>query len=392
MGIRRFSRRVVAVLSGLVLLLAGGPIAYQAWFAEAAPVPRTVPVVLGDVEQTVTALGSVEPRDYVDVGTQVSGQLRRLHVDIGDEVTKGQLLAEIDPTVYETRVRASRARLADLEAQLVQRTAETDLARAQASRNRQLFAEGIISRDAVETAEAALRVADGRIASLKAQIEEAEATLTGDVANLGYTRIHAPMSGTVVSRDAVEGQTVNASQTAPTLIRIADLDTVTVRAQVAEADVVKLRAGLPAYFTTLGMPERRWGTRVRQILPTPETLNDVVLHHVLLDVPNPDRALGTDMTAQVFFLLGAARDVPVIPVEALGPGRGNRHQVRVLSGDEVVVKPVEIGLRSRTTAVVVSGLAVGDRVVTGTEGAGPGARPASRPGSRPTVMRGPVLR
>lgn len=385
MAIRKTSWRVAAALSGLVVMLAGGPAAYRAWLVEAAPAPRTVTVVLGDVERTVTALGKIEPRDYVDVGTQVSGQLRRLHVDIGDEVTKGQLLAEIDPTVYETRVRASRARLADLKAQLAQRQAERDLARAQAARNRQLFAEGIISRDTVETAESAYRVADGRIASLEAQIEEAEATLRGDLANLGYTRIHAPMSGTVVAREAVEGQTVNASQTAPTIVRIADLSTVTVRAQVAEADVVKLATGIPAYFTTLGMPERRWETRVRQILPTPETVNDVVLYNVLLDVPNEDGLLASDMTAQVFFLLEAARDVPVVPMEAL-TRTADGYQVQVLSGNTVVTRPVEVGVTSRTAAAVASGLAVGDQVVVGDAP----ARAASAPPGR-ARLRGSVL-
>ncbi|HEX7125083.1 MAG TPA: efflux RND transporter periplasmic adaptor subunit [Thermodesulfobacteriota bacterium] len=385
MAIRKTSWRVAAALSGLVVMLAGGPAAYRAWLVEAAPAPRTVTVVLGDVERTVTALGKIEPRDYVDVGTQVSGQLRRLHVDIGDEVTKGQLLAEIDPTVYETRVRASRARLADLKAQLAQRQAERDLARAQAARNRQLFAEGIISRDTVETAESAYRVADGRIASLEAQIEEAEATLRGDLANLGYTRIHAPMSGTVVAREAVEGQTVNASQTAPTIVRIADLSTVTVRAQVAEADVVKLATGIPAYFTTLGMPERRWETRVRQILPTPETVNDVVLYNVLLDVPNEDGLLASDMTAQVFFLLEAARDVPVVPMEAL-TRTADGYQVQVLSGNTVVTRPVEVGVTSRTAAAVASGLAVGDQVVVGDAP----ARAAWAPPGR-ARLRGSVL-
>ena len=385
MGIRRTSRRVAAALSGLVAMLLGGPFAYRAWLVEAAPAPRTVTVVLGDVERTVTALGKIEPRDYVDVGTQVSGQLKRLHVDIGDQVTKGQLLAEIDPTVYETRVRAGRARLADLKAQLAQRQAERDLARAQAARNRQLFAEGIVSRDTVETAESAYRVADARIASLTAQIEEAEATLRGDLANLGYTRIHAPMSGTVVAREAVEGQTINASQTAPTIVRIADLSTVTVRAQVAEADVVKLAPGIPAYFTTLGMPQRRWETRVRQILPTPETVNDVVLYNVLLDVPNEDGVLASDMTAQVFFLLEAARDVPVVPMEAL-TRTADGYQVRVLSEDGVVTRRVEIGVTSRTAAAVTSGLAVGDQVVVGDAP----VRAASTAPGRPR-LRGPLL-
>jgi macrolide-specific efflux system membrane fusion protein len=394
--IRWPSRRLRAGLLGLVLLAAGAGSAYRYWWAEPPPPVRTAPVVLGDVEKTVTALGSVKPKNYVDVGTQVSGQLRKVRVEVGDQVTKGQLLAEIDPTVYETRVRADRARAQDLKAQLAQQRAQLELARRQDARNRQLFAEGVISRDALEIGDAALRVAAGRVASLGAQIEEAEATLRGDLANLGYTRIYAPMSGTVVSQPAVEGQTLNANQTAPTILRVADLDTVTVWAQVSEADVVRLKPGLPAYFTTLGMPDRRWRGEVRQILPTPEVVNDVVLHNVLVDVSNPDRALTPDMTAQVFFVLGAARNVPVVPVEALtgsGDGAAAAYRVRVLSGKDVLLKPVEIGLVNRTAAEVVSGLSVGERVVTGTDadtGGDAGPRPSGSPSGSP--RRGPLAR
>jgi macrolide-specific efflux system membrane fusion protein len=394
--IRWPSRRLRAGLLGLALLAAGAGSAYRYWWAEPPPPVRTAPVVLGDVEKTVTALGSVKPKNYVDVGTQVSGQLRKVRVEVGDQVTKGQLLAEIDPTVYETRVRADRARAQDLKAQLAQQRAQLELARRQDARNRQLFAEGVISRDALEIGDAALRVAAGRVASLGAQIEEAEATLRGDLANLGYTRIYAPMSGTVVSQPAVEGQTLNANQTAPTILRVADLDTVTVWAQVSEADVVRLKPGLPAYFTTLGMPDRRWRGEVRQILPTPEVVNDVVLHNVLVDVSNPDRALTPDMTAQVFFVLGAARNVPVVPVEALtgsGDGAAAAYRVLVLSGKDVLLKPVEIGLVNRTAAEVVSGLSVGERVVTGTDadtGGDAGPRPSGSPSGSP--RRGPLAR
>jgi macrolide-specific efflux system membrane fusion protein len=386
------SRRLQAGLLGLALLAGATGSAYRYWWAEPSPSFTTAPVVLGDVEKTVTALGSVKPKNYVDVGTQVSGQLRKVHVEVGDQVTKGQLLAEIDPTVYETRVRADRARAQDLKAQLAQQQAQLELARKQDARNRRLFAEGVISRDALEIGDAAVRVAAGRVASLGAQIEEAEATLRGDLANLGYTRIYAPMSGTVVSQPAVEGQTLNANQTAPIVLRVADLDTVTVWAQVAEADVVRLKPGLPAYFTTLGMPDRRWHGEVRQILPTPETVNDVVLHNVLIDVSNADRVLTPDMTAQVFFVLGAARNVPVVPVEALSPaggGAADTYRVRVLSGRELLVKPVRIGLVNRAAAEVVSGLSVGERVVTGT---GTDAGGAAGPGPSGSPRRGPLTR
>jgi macrolide-specific efflux system membrane fusion protein len=147
----------------------------------------------------------------------------------------------------------------------------------------------------------------------------------------------------------------------------------TVKAQVAEADVVKLSPGMPVYFTTLGLPERRWQATVRQILPTPETVNDVVLYDVLIDVANADGVLMTSMTAQVFFVLGEAKNVPLIPIAALGkkqPGGGDEYLVRVMTDKGPATRAVKIGLTDRASAEVVSGLAAGDRVVVETPSSG----------------------
>jgi macrolide-specific efflux system membrane fusion protein len=169
-----------------------------------------------------------------------------------------------------------------------------------------------------------------------------------------------------VSQTALEGQTLNANQTAPTILRIADLQTMTVKAQVGEADVVRIVTGMPSYFTTLGLPDRRWEGTVRQVLPTPEIVNDVVLYDVLIDVGNGDGVLMTDMTAQVFFVLGSAKDVPLLPMAALG-GRpadsAGEYDVRVLADGRVSRHAVRLGLTDRTSAQIVSGLDVGDRVV-----------------------------
>lgn len=383
---RRSRRRLGAIVAAAALLALGGWAAYHYLLAEPAPQFRTAAVERGNLEATVTSLGSVKPRDYVDVGAQVSGQLKKVHVEIGDRVDKGQLLAEIDPTVFETRVSADRAKLTDLEAQLVQQQAEHKLVRQQDERNQRLLKINAISRDAVEQGETAVAVAAARIDSLKAQIAQARSTLDGDVANLGYAKIYAPMNGTVVSQTAIEGQTLNANQTAPVILRIADLETMTVWAQVAEADVVKLTPGMPVYFTTLGLPDRRWRASVRQIMPTPEVVNDVVLYNVLIDIGNPDRTLMTDMTAQIFFVLGEAKDALLVPVAALRPaqdGAEGVYRVRVLTAQGIEQRKVRIGLQNRVSAEVLSGLAEGDIVVTGTQSAAdPGQQRGSRRGAR----------
>ncbi len=343
----------------------------------------TAPVVRGDVQDTIGSLGTLEPRDYVDVGTQVSGQLDRLLVDIGDQVEQGQLLAEIDATVYESRVRSSRASLNNLRAQLALQQAEQALAQRRLERNTNLFRERAVSEDVLLASETEVIANAARIEALKSQIDAAEASLDGDVANLGYTRIYAPMSGTVVDASAIQGQTINASQTAPTIVRIANLDTMTVRAEVSEADVVRIREGMPVYFTTLGMPDRRWHGTVRKVLPTPEIVNNVVLYHVLVDVDNPDGALMTSMTAQVFFVLAEALDTLVVPASAVSPLRGGdrggpAHQVQVVTAAGVETRPVRVGVASRTEVAIQEGLEEGDQVITGRVLAGGPAGSQSR--------------
>jgi macrolide-specific efflux system membrane fusion protein len=364
-GMSRLRRLLVSAL--IVAVLAGCGFAVNSYFGDknAAPL-NTVAVTQGDIEMTVTSLGKLKPKEYVDVGTQVSGQLKKVNVGIGDRVSKGDLIAEIDATVYQTKIRTGKANLDSLRAQLAQLQAEASLARQRFTRNQGLLTERAISQETVDENQASLKVANAKVAALRAQIKAAEATLDGDIANLGYTRIHAPMAGTVVSQATLEGQTVNASQAAPVIVRVADLDTMTVWAQVAEADIGKVKAGAPAYFTTLGNTERRWKGTVRQVMPTPETVNDVVLYNVLVDVDNREQVLMTDMTVQIFFVLGEARNALLVPMAALQPAKGkdrSLYQARVATPDGIVTRTVKIGVSNRTTAAVESGLQAGDKVV-----------------------------
>lgn len=397
---RAVRRRTVVLFAAIVLLLgAGGFYAYKTWFAGGNPADRylTAEVERGNIEDSVTATGTLQPRDYVDVGTQVSGQLKIVHVQIGSTVKQGDLLAEIDPTVYRARVDANRAQLKNQTAQLADRQAQLVLAQQQLKRQQNLMKEQASTEEALQTAEATLRSVTAQIAALKAQMQQTESTLRGDEANLGYTKIYAPMSGTVVSQTAKQGQTLNANQQAPIILRIADLSTMTVQTQVSEADVPKLRIGMEAYFTTLGGNGQRWYGTLRQVLPTPNVTNNVVLYDALFDVPNPDRALMTQMTAQVFFVLGAAKDAVIVPLAALRTpraesgaraaaegrpasraaegdaaapvSRGSFAQgavVRVVDADgSIEQRPVKVGVMNRVSAQILSGLQPGERIVVG---------------------------
>lgn len=360
-------RWLIAAVVALVLI---GGVWYALSVENGSPKFKTETVETGSIEQSVTALGALQPKDYVDVGAQVSGTLEVVHVNIGDVVKKGDLLAEVDPTVYESTVAADKAKLKDLDSQITGQQAQLALAQIQNKRNQELLKIDAVSRDLADTSAALVKQYTASIASLKAQVEQAQSTLAGDEANLSYCKIYAPMAGTVTSQTTLQGQTLNNRQAAPTIMQIADLSTMTVKAQVAEADVSKLKAGMPVYFTTLGMPDRKWRSTVRQILPTPETVNDVILYNALIDVQNADQALMTSMTAQVFFVLGSAENVPIVPVAALRPGKSGEdgaYRVLVMNGSRPTMKDVKIGLMNRVSAQVISGLEVGDVVVTGVE-------------------------
>ncbi|WP_250152297.1 efflux RND transporter periplasmic adaptor subunit [Ancylobacter radicis] len=369
----------------IALAAAGGGAYYYSTRAgsEAGPAYQTATVELGDIETTVTAIAKMQPKTYVDVGTQVSGQLRVIHPDVGAVVKKGELLAEIDPTVYQTRVNGDRASLDNLRAQLAQAEAQLTLDRLRNDRAQELWSKQAGSRDAAEAAEATMRISYAKIDALKAQIAQTQATLEGDLANLGYTKIYAPMDGTVVSITAREGSTLNANQSAPIVLRIADLQTMTVTAQVAEGDIPRITVGTPAYFSTLGLPDRRWEGAVRQIEPTPTIVNDVVLYNVLIDVPNPDLTLMTDMTAQVFFRLGEAKGVPLVPTPAVRTRRDGTATVRVMTPAGPQERTIRTGLSNRSLTQVIEGLAPGETVVTGTAAAT--GRPGGAGGPRPSM-------
>jgi len=387
---------------GSLVVVALVVIATSGWYlTRGASTPEkflTATAELGAIEDTVSATGTLQPLQFVDVGTQVTGQLRALHVAIGDAVSKGQLIAEIDASVFQSKVDTTHAALQNLEAQLLDRQAQLQLAEQLRARNLQLKAADAVSEEIVQQGEAAAIQAKAQVAALKAQIQQTLSSLAGDEANLRYTRIYAPMSGTVVALNARQGQTLVSSQQAPVILRIADLRTMTVWAQVSEADVPRIQVGMPVYFNTLGLPERRWTGQVRQVLPTPEAVNNVVLYNVLFDAANADGVLKPQMSAQVFFRIAGEDNALTVPTAALqapakakqakakgGPVRkDNTYVVRVLRNGQVEERPVSVGLQTRMQAQILHGLNAGDEVIVGSAsakgkgGQGKGASGASR--------------
>ena len=241
----------------LVIVLAAG-VGLWLYFSKPAESDKaladetTAVIESGDIEENVTAQGKLEPKEYVDVGAQVTGQLQKLHVEIGDVVKAGQLLAEIDPRLYAARVQADEARINNLRAQLVEQESLILFASRQYARNQKMYLTKAVSQEALQNSETNIKAAMAKADSIRAQIQEIESTLSGDRTNLGYTKIYAPMDGTVVQQSARAGQTLNSNQQTPMIMQLAKLDKMTVRAQTAEADIMRIKPGLPVYFTTLG--------------------------------------------------------------------------------------------------------------------------------------------
>lgn len=379
----RHTRRALLVALCLIPV-----IAVAAW--QVLPPGRdrfaTVQVARGDIESSVTALGTLQPRRYVDVGAQASGQIHKIHVEVGDVVKEGQLLVEIDPSTQQAKLDAGRFSIDNLKAQLQEQRAQHDLARQKYQRQQNLAAGGATRDEDVQTAQAELRTTQARIDMFEAQIRQAQASLRSDQAELGYTRIYAPMSGTVVALDAREGQTLNAQQQTPLILRIAKLSPMTVWAEVSEADIGHVRPGMSAWFTTLSGGNRRWSSTVRQILPIPPKPLDqasqgggspassnksgtgrVVLYTVLLDVDNADNALMAEMTTQVFFVSHQAKNVLTAPVAALqgGPQADSQTARVVAQNGEIEQRSVRTGISDRLKVQILDGLAEGDHLLIG---------------------------
>lgn len=306
---------------------------------EQPPQYITAEVTQGDIESSVLATGILEATKMVSVGAQVSGQVRKMYVELGDQVKQGQLIARIDSVRQENDLKTAEASIKNQMAQLAVRQANLAKVEAEYNRQKAMYAQDATSRSELESAFANYKTAQADITAINAQIEQSRLTLATAKEDLGYTQIVAPMDGTIVAIVTEEGQTVNANQSAPTIVKLAKLDTMTIKAEISEADVMKVEEGQTVYFTTLGNNEKKIYAKLRQVEPAPNSINtdsntssssssSAVYYNALFDVPNEDGKLRIDMTAQVYIVLDEAKNVLTIPAAAIQgsnrPPRANR--------------------------------------------------------------------
>ncbi|WP_180065170.1 MULTISPECIES: MacA family efflux pump subunit [unclassified Acinetobacter] len=415
----------------IVAIIAALAIAVTAWHffkpKQEQPQYITAEVSRGDIENSVLATGVLEATKMVSVGAQVSGQVKKMYVQLGDEVKQGQLIAQIDSVRQENDLKTAEASIKNQQAQLAVKNANLAKVDAEYKRQQAMYAQDATSRAELESALASYKTAQADIAAINAQIEQSRLTLATAKEDLGYTQIVAPMDGTIVAIVTEEGQTVNANQSAPTIVKLAKLDTMTIKAEISEADVMKVQEGQTVYFTTLGDSETKHYATLRQVEPAPNSINTesnsntssssstAVYYNALFDVPNEDGKLRIDMTAQVYIILDEAKNILTVPAAAVqtsnrpqrsrnntstdgesadkntnaeaksnkdNPNRPKRLElteaekalvkqgkasvamVRVLQADgSAQPQPVLLGLNNRVTAQVIRGLKQGDKVV-----------------------------
>lgn len=386
----------------LIVAAAGGYYVWQARQAtpaEAVSLP-SVEATMGNVEEAVLASGALEPIRQVSVGAQATGRVVSLKVKLGDTVAAGDLIAEIDGVTLQNTLRSAEADLAALKAQRTERKASLVYAQAVLARQKQMIGQNAVSRDAYENAEMTVNTTGAQIEALDAQIVSSQVKVENARANLGYTRITAPSAGTVLAVVAQEGQTLNSVQSAPTIVVLGDVSTMTVKAKISEADVLRVKAGQEVYFSVLGAPEQRFPGKISFVEPAPDTLKtqnatsssaassssststSAVYYNALFEVPNPDGRLMTSMTAQVTVIVGRAQNVVTVPSTAIRR-RGPNTFVDVLGADgKPEQRKVTVGLDNKIVAEISSGLKAGERVVTTRSAGGPDAtRQTRRPRS-----------
>jgi len=385
------SKTVALIAIGVIVVAAGGVgvFAYGRVGQAASPAYLTETVRVGNVEQTVSAVGALQPFEMVDVGSVVSGQLVQLNVKLGDRVRAGQVLAQVDARQLQNQLRDRESQLAGQQANVLQFTSNVENAQRNLARQQTLKDAGFASGVQYDQATNNLRGAQAGLSNFEGQVKTAEIAVQGAKEALSRATILAPIDGVVAEVVARPGQILNANQSTPLILRIAKMDKMTVRTRVSEADIVNVLPGQKAYFTLVGDPSVRYYAtlRMKEVKPSGAGLDptgvigldsakDAIFYNALFEVPNTTGDLFPAMTADVRVVLGEAKGVLTVPLAALGPSDATgRRSVRVLGKDgNVESRQVVTGLADQTLAEVKSGLAAGEKVVIERAAAAPEAK------------------
>ncbi|WIM85128.1 efflux RND transporter periplasmic adaptor subunit [Gallibacterium anatis] len=326
-----------------------------------------------DIQQTVVATGTVRSSNRVEVGARVSGKVEKILVKLGQKVKKGELIAELDSITQENTLNSAQAQLAAYKAQLVAAQTAYRVANSNFQRIAKLYKRKASSLDDYENAQNNLDSAKANVEQIQAQIKQSEIEVNTAATNLNYTKITSPIDGTVISIPVSVGQTVNANQTTPTIIQVADLDTMLIKPEISEGDITKIKPGMKVQFTTLAEPDEIYQAEIASVDPALTTLTDneysesvsdtnAIYYYANMLVPNPEHKLQIGMTTQNTIITAQKQHVLVVPTLAIQK-RNGQNSVQILDGDKVVEKFVQIGLHDDINTEILSGLNEGDNVI-----------------------------
>ncbi|WP_416191049.1 efflux RND transporter periplasmic adaptor subunit [Neisseria sp. CCUG12390] len=390
--------KIIKWIIGTAVLLA---VAYAAWlyFKPANKVDYiTETVKRSGIRQTVSATGEISPSNLVEVGAQASGQIKKLYVKLGQEIRKGDRIADIDSTTQTNTLNTEKAKLDTYKAQLA--SAEIALRSADKKYRREtaLWKEDATSKQELEDAEDALAAAKAQVTQLKSSIRQTQISINTAEADLGYTRIVAPMDGTVVAIPVEEGQTVNANQTTPTIIQLANLETMLNKMQIAEGDITKVKPGQPISFTILSESDTPFTAQLESIDPglttmsqgsysnSTDTTENAIYYYARALVPNAERKLAIGMTTQNTIEINAVENVLTVPTITIKRDGNGKSFVRVLAADgQAVRKDITTGLKDSMNTEVKSGLNEGDKVIVSEMNAAEKAQSSRRGMGRPPM-------
>ena len=340
----------------------------------------TESVTRGNVEKTVVASGSVESVNEVDVGAQASGKITKLYVKLGQEIKKGEMIADIDSTTQINTLNTKKAALVSYQVQLKAKKTAYDVALSSYNRLSKLYAEKATSLDSVNTAKSTLDNTKAEMEAIEANIKQAEIEVNTAETNVGYTKITAPMDGTVISVPVSEGQTVNANQTTPTIVTIADLSKMKIKPEISEGDITKVKAGQEVSFTILSDSQTLYHSVIDSVDPANTTTSDssstssstssssssttsAIYYYANVLIDNPDRTLRIGMTTENNIKIANAKDVLLVSNMAIQK-RDGKNVVNVLNDkNQPEQREVETGVQNDFQTEIKSGLNEGEKVI-----------------------------
>ena len=351
-------------------------------FFKSVAIPKALTTRLekGDIRGTVTAAGEVYARDLVDVGAQVSGQIKKLYVKVGDKVQKGDMIAQIDSVTQENEIAQQKAQLLIHEANLASAKIAAANAKTQYNRELQLYKRNAASKEAVENAKNSAALKEAEQKQIEAQIEQTKLQLSTAETNFGYTKITAPISGTVVSVPVEEGKTVNSNQTTPTIVKIADLSKMEIKMQIAEGDISKIKIGMDVEYSILSDLDNIKKAKIYKIDPGLTTLSDgtydktssgssssgssdsAVYFYAKMLVDNAGNFLKIGMTTENNIIVSEANNTSYLPTSVIKRDAGGDY-VTVLSGAQPEQRYVKTGVSDDLNTEILSGLDEKDEVL-----------------------------